>query len=70
MMEIWAQQIEKLKSFHDEQEEHLTCRGCRTIAYRACTRCTGYIRMWRKLEKIFIVVVSDARVKKEVRCNS
>jgi hypothetical protein len=55
-----------LKSFHDEEVEHLTCKARRTIVDNGCTRCTGSIRMWRKEDIGVVVVVSDACVKKEV----
>jgi hypothetical protein len=61
---------EKLKSFHDEHAEHSTCRGCKTMRHRACTRCTVSIRIWNKEEIDVVVVVMDASVKKEVECTS
>ena len=48
----------------------MTCKACRTIGYRACTRCTESIRMLKKEETRVVVVVSDACVKKEEECSS
>jgi hypothetical protein len=60
---------EKLKSFLDEQAEHSTCRGCRTMRHKACTRCTVSIRIWNK-EDIGVVVGCDTCAKKKVECSS
>jgi hypothetical protein len=61
---------QRLKSFHDEQVEHSTCRGCRMMRHRACTRCTVSIRIWNKEEIGVVVVGSDACAKKKVECSS
>jgi hypothetical protein len=61
---------EKLKSFHDEQAEHSTCRGCRTMRQRACTRCIVSIRIWNKEEISVVVIGCDACAKKKVECSS
>jgi hypothetical protein len=58
-----------MKSFHDEQEEHSTCRVCRTIGNKACTRCTKSIRMLNKEEFSVVAGVWHACVKKEVECS-
>jgi hypothetical protein len=70
MLNAWEKSPEKLKSFHDEQAEHLTCRGCKTMRHRACTRCTVSIRIWNKEDIGVVDVVRDAYVKKEVECSS
>jgi methylphosphotriester-DNA--protein-cysteine methyltransferase len=48
----------------------LTCKACRTIGYRACTRCTESIIILKKEETRVVAVVSDACVKKEVEGNN
>jgi hypothetical protein len=54
----------------NEQAEHLTCRGCKTIEHRACTRCIESIRRSNKEEIGVVAVRCDACMKKKVECNS